>query len=208
MWLLGELKLKIKIMGKLDRFKKIISVNSSQLLAGDITTPKPAVSPLNRGILVGEINKIPLSRGQDKVLGVVKSGVNIEAMAEFGRINYNPTLNPRSKKMSREMTKSECNIWFNLLSKRQLLGYKFTRQKIVFNYILDFYCSELLLAIEIDGDTHSIEYDKVRDSFIESIGITTLRFSNSEALQNLNGIKQSLEKFIKNQKNNQKITNY
>ena len=96
------------------------------------------------------------------------------------------------------MTEAECHIWFNLLSKKQLLGYKFTKQKIIFNYILDFYCSELLLAIEIDGLGHNqkLDYDKTRDDFLKSIGITIIRIKNHDVLNNLDGVKAFLENQI------------
>lgn len=203
-------------MGKIDKFKKICPTPADKL--GIVIDPTPAdkLRPLNRGMLEAqntplsriqlkgiekqkqgmlESQNIPLSRGQDEVLGVAKT----EVLASFKRISYNPKLKSRSKKMSREMTAAECNIWFNILSKKQLLGYKFTKQKIVFNYILDFYCSELLLAIEIDGESHNTkqDYDLARTKFLNSINIKVVRFTNSEAMNNLEGIKNYLENYIK-----------
>jgi len=121
-----------------------------------------------------------------------------EIINQIGIIKANLKLKPRSQSMSRQMTQSEQIIWFNLLSKRQLLGYKFTKQKILFNYIVDFYCSELLLAIEIDGQGHDNKqaYDKVRTDFINSIGIEVTRFSNQEVINNLEGVKAYLQNYI------------
>jgi very-short-patch-repair endonuclease len=103
-----------------------------------------------------------------------------------------------SKKMSREMTFAEKLIWFNVLSKKQLAGYKFVKQKIVFSYILDFYCSELLCAIEVDGSSHDqkIEYDRKRDLFLKTQGITTIRISNVDVLNNLEGVRTFLLNLI------------
>jgi very-short-patch-repair endonuclease len=208
-------------MNKLQRFKKttttVLPLNndttpvSATRPLNNETTPKPMVSPLNRGMGSELHENVPLSRGQsdsfggshkpqDRKVSFESSGINPDAIAKFERINYNPQLNARSKQMSREMTKAECHIWFNLLSKKQLDGYKFIKQKIVYNYILDFYCSELLLAIEIDGDTHNIEYDKVRDDFVASLGIQTLRFSNQDVFNNLEGVKQEILHKIRVQK--------
>ena len=57
------------------------------------------------------------------------------------------------------------------MSEKKLSGYKFIKQKIIDNYILDFYCAELLLAVEIDGESHNekLGYDKVRDDFLEGV---------------------------------------
>ena len=96
------------------------------------------------------------------------------------------------------MTKPEQKIWFELLSEKKLLGYKFIKQKIIDNYILDFYCAELLLAVEIDGESHNEKqvYDKVRDDFLRSCGIKVLRFSNWEILENLEGVRGKLVEFL------------
>ncbi len=181
-------------MSQLSRFKKKYT--------HEALTPKLRLTPF-QGAYSGEVSlKIPLEEGSAAQLtGVINKS---EILNSIGLIKANPKLNPRSKKMSREMTKSESHIWFNLLTRRQLLGYKFTKQKIVFNYILDFYCSELLLAIEIDGESHAnqLDYDKARDSFMNSIGIRTIRVTNDEVLNNLVGVKLLLEKDIQKRQTN------
>lgn len=72
-------------------------------------------------------------------------------------------------------------LWYHLKGK-QIKGYDFHRQKPILNYIVDFYCSELLLAIEIDGESHygNEEADKIRQNEIEKLGINFLRFDDSE----------------------------
>ena len=154
--------------------------------------PHCVAEPLNRGI--------KSERQNPPFKGVARSDEGSLAqnnLSPFGRFNYNPKLNDRAKLMGKEMTRAEKNVWFKLLSKKKLDGYKFIKQKIVHNYILDFYCSELLLAIEIDGETHDLEYDKVRDDFVSHLGITTIRFSNEDAFNNLEGIRIQLLEFIK-----------
>jgi very-short-patch-repair endonuclease len=101
----------------------------------------------------------------------------------------NLKLKPRSHTMSRNMTKSEQIIWFNCL-KSSKTGYKFTKQKIIHHYIVDFYCSKFRLAVEIDGDTHAqtAEYDKQRTDFLNTLGITVIRFTNDEVKQNIEGV--------------------
>jgi len=112
-------------------------------------------------------------------------------------LDYNNKLQPRLHKMSREMTKSEQKIWFEVLAEKKLLGYKFIKQKIIDNYILDFYCPKLMLAIEIDGESHNAkqEYDKIRDNFLKACGIKVLRFTNQDVLGNLAGVREFLIRY-------------
>jgi very-short-patch-repair endonuclease len=141
------------------------------------TTPNATHSPLNRGTNSGGCAE-----------------VTSELISPFQRTHYNKKLLNRSKTMSRAMTKAESRIWFDLLSKKQLLGLKFIKQKIVFSYILDFYCSELALAIEIDGDSHDekLDYDQARDDFIKAYGIKVIRLTNQDVLENLDGVRDRL----------------
>jgi len=89
------------------------------------------------------------------------------------------------------MPPAEVLLWSKLKDKR-LKGYKFRRQYSIDNFIVDFYCPKLKLAIEIDGDSHYVEgadiNDRERQSIIESYGITFLRFTNKEIYENLEGI--------------------
>jgi very-short-patch-repair endonuclease len=83
------------------------------------------------------------------------------------------------------MTRAEIVLWYSLKGK-QLLGYKFRRQHGVDRYILDFYCPELMLAIEVDGESHNSdearERDRKRQEEIEQYGIRFLRFTDDEVL--------------------------
>jgi very-short-patch-repair endonuclease len=80
-------------------------------------------------------------------------------------------------------TVTEKTVRKSMLSGRPL-GYKFTRQKPLWPYIADFYCSKLLLVIEIDGSSHRgrEEYDARRDAYLASLGIVTIRYSNEEVM--------------------------
>ncbi|MGH8474006.1 MAG: endonuclease domain-containing protein, partial [Gammaproteobacteria bacterium] len=75
---------------------------------------------------------------------------------------------------------------------RQLMDYRFRRQYGVGPYVLDFYCPELKLAIEVDGDNHfeagAGEYDRERQRYIESLGIRVLRFTNREVFERLDDV--------------------
>ncbi len=114
------------------------------------------------------------------------------------------TFNDPSKKELRKnlrnnMPDAEIVLWSKLKGK-QLNGKKFRRQYGIGTFIVDFYCSELKLAIEVDGDSHFIgdkpKLDKERQSFIESEGVRVLRFTNNEIYKNLDGVLRTIEKFI------------
>ncbi len=94
-------------------------------------------------------------------------------------ILYNPKLKEIARKLRQNMTFSEVKLW-NELKNGQLLGYDFDRQRPIGNYIVDFFCKDLQLAIEVDGITHLdekvIEKDEIRQEELESMGIWFLRF--------------------------------
>ena len=95
-------------------------------------------------------------------------------------------------------TPAESKIWNEVLRMRQFARYKFLRQKPIDNYIVDFYCSELQLVIEIDGDSHAetVEYDTVRTRVLEALGLTVVRYSNDEVLGNIEGVFEDLSQRI------------
>lgn len=94
-------------------------------------------------------------------------------------IPYNPKLKELAKQLRQNMTFSEVKLW-NELKNGQLMGYDFDRQRPIGNYILDFFCKDLGLAIEVDGITHLdekvIEKDFIRQEGIENYGVSFLRF--------------------------------
>ncbi len=81
-------------------------------------------------------------------------------------------------------------------------GYKFHRQKPIGNYIVDFFCSELMLAIEIDGNSHDEKYEKdvLRQKEIERFGVNFLRFSDHEVKTNMKGVLSGIKNWIKEHK--------
>jgi len=116
---------------------------------------------------------------------------------------------PRNKELklpSRELrtnaTKQENHLWYDFL--RNSIP-RFTRQRIINNYILDFYCHQAALAIELDGMQHyekdAIEYDKARTEYLNGLGIEVIRFSNREVDKNFTNvckkIKEKVEERLK-----------
>ena len=94
-------------------------------------------------------------------------------------IPYNSELNEYARKLRNNSTLSEILLW-NEIKNQKILGYKFERQKIIKNYIVDFFCYELMLVIEIDGSTHDYkrEKDEKRQYEIEKLGIKFIRYSD------------------------------
>ena len=95
-------------------------------------------------------------------------------------IPYNPKLKELAKKLRLNMTFSEVKLW-NEIKNGKLMGYDFDRQRPIGNFIVDFYCKDLKLAIEIDGATHEDEdillKDKIRQEELETLGVAFLRFN-------------------------------
>jgi very-short-patch-repair endonuclease len=93
--------------------------------------------------------------------------------------------------MRHQPTDAEKRVWSRLRN-RQLGGYKFRRQVPIAGFIVDFYCTETKLAIELDGGQHleqgAIDYDRRRLERISSLGIRTLRFSDVDALKNTDAV--------------------
>ncbi|WP_262710933.1 endonuclease domain-containing protein [Pontibacter mangrovi] len=110
---------------------------------------------------------------------------------------YKPYLNELSKQLRQNSTLSEVILW-NELKIKQLLGLDFDRQKPLDNYIVDFYCKELLLGIEIDGDSHDYTYelDVARQQALENLGVSFLRFDDKEVKQNLGNVLRQIEAWV------------
>ncbi len=114
---------------------------------------------------------------------------------------YNRTSEKEKRRRLRNaMTEPEIILWSRLKNK-QVGGYKFRRQYSVGPYILDFYCPEKKLAIEVDGGSHFTEdgmaYDRVRESAIGQFGIHFLRFTNADIRENLYGVLTVIDDTLK-----------
>lgn len=104
-------------------------------------------------------------------------------------------LNPKSQKPLRQKLRNvtsaiERILWSKL--RNQQLGVKFRRQQGIGKYIVDFYCAEAKLVIEVDGDSHyqlgAQDYDQVRDDFMRMHGLQVLRFTNLDVMNNLDAV--------------------
>jgi very-short-patch-repair endonuclease len=103
-----------------------------------------------------------------------------------------------ARKLRNNSTLSEVLLWKELKGK-QLMGYDFHRQKPIGKFVVDFYCPRLSLAIEIDGESHEGKEkdDHKRQEAIESYGVQFLRFDDLEVRQNVDGVVQVIEEWIR-----------
>ncbi len=111
---------------------------------------------------------------------------------------YNdPKLKPRRKELRRNQTKEEKLLWTNL--RRKKLNFKFSRQYSVGPYILDFYCVEKRIGIELDGAQHleNKDYDRERDNYLMMNDVKVLRFWNVEISVNIDKVLERIKKELK-----------
>lgn len=98
------------------------------------------------------------------------------------------------------MTLAEKKIWYQLFAKDGLNGLRFLRQKPIDQYIVDFYCHQLKLVIEIDGESHlaegAKEYDEERTKVLNSYGIEVIRFTNDEILNHFSDVEKNLRETV------------
>ena len=150
-----------------------------------------------------ESNALGTIRGNQNVLkhSPLKKGVRGLFTKQYlkMKIYYNPKLKQKARELRNNSTLSETLLWNNL-KRKQMNCYQFMRQKPIGDYIVDFFCSKLKLIIEIDGITHlrKESYDKKRQQNLESIGLSFLRFSDTEVKTNMQGVLLTIEDFIKN----------
>ena len=117
--------------------------------------------------------------------------------SKSGNLRYLDELREMAKRNRNNPTIAEDIFWKKVLQCDKT-EYRFLRQKPINRFILDFYCSKLLLVIEIDGDSHRDKefVDKERDLLLEKYQIRTIRFTNDQVLNELEKVKNDLDKII------------
>ena len=106
-------------------------------------------------------------------------------------LKHTPQALVKAKQLRQQQTQVEQLLW-SKLRHRQLAGLKFRRQVPIGAYIVDFYCHERRLVVELDGGQHlqQLEYDHIRTQFLQAQGLTVLRFWNNDILTNIVGVLQ------------------
>ncbi len=112
--------------------------------------------------------------------------------------NNNKKLTPNAQKLRREMTKEERHLWYDFLKQ---LPITFHRQKVIGNYIVDFYCADARLVIELDGSQHfeeeGIASDQERDRTLSALGLRVLRYSNLDVNRNFRGVCEDILRHLR-----------
>lgn len=110
---------------------------------------------------------------------------------------YNPALKERAHALRKAGNLSEVLFW-NRVKKRQFKGLDFDRQKIIGNYIVDFYCASCNVVVEIDGSSHDNkqEYDARRDDFLESLGLTVIHIPVEDVMTRLDKVMVELGEIV------------
>ena len=114
-------------------------------------------------------------------------------------IPYNPKLTALARQLRNNATKSEIFLWLKLKGK-QMYGYDFNRQKPIDNYILDFFCIELMLGLEVDGYSHQLlevfKKDVIKEKRMNELGITVLRFTDEQVIKDMENVLRAIEYYI------------
>lgn len=114
------------------------------------------------------------------------------------KYNHNKSLVNAGRVLRKNMTKEERHLWYDFLR-----GYpiRFIRQKIIGNYIVDFYCAKANLVIELDGSQHydeiGITKDQERTKHLESLGLKVIRIPNNEVNNNFKGVCEFIDAEVK-----------
>ena len=111
---------------------------------------------------------------------------------------HNTELTKNAKVLRKNMTKEERRLWYDFL---RYYPMRFLRQKVIDNYIVDFYCHEARLIIELDGSQHfeqkGLLKDRIRTEKIESRNLTVIRIPNNEINQNFRGVCEYIDLWVK-----------
>lgn len=107
---------------------------------------------------------------------------------------FNPKLKKRARELRQAKNLSEVLFW-NQVKKKQFKGFDFDRQKIIGNYIVDFYCSTRNVVVEIDGSSHDHkqEYDARRDAYLKGLGLTVIHIRVEDVFNRLEEVMEKLK---------------
>ena len=126
-------------------------------------------------------------------------------MVWYGKsLPYNPRFQERARDLRRKSTREENKLWYDFLAKH---AFKFLIQKVIGNYIVDFYCAQFRLVIEVDGSQHytdmGMKYDAIHTEYLEQFKITIIRCTNAEIKNNFPSVCQQINEALKKSPPNQ-----
>lgn len=114
-------------------------------------------------------------------------------------IPYKPYLKKLARNLRNKSTKAEIKLWMELKGRR-IQGFDFHRQKPIDRFILDFFCHELMLGIEIDGISHQLEEvqkkDAIKEERMSALGIHVLRFQDEDVMRDMENVLRVIHDFV------------
>ena len=117
---------------------------------------------------------------------------------KHNQLPQNKSLKSAARELRREQTPQEKRLWYEYLSSYPV---RFNRQKVIGNYIVDFYCRKVNLVIELDGGQHyekeALEYDEKRTQYLTDLGIRVLRFTNTDIQKHLDEVCRVIDAVVK-----------
>ncbi len=122
-------------------------------------------------------------------------------MNKYKFIPYDKKLVLRARELRKSETVAEKKFWEKVIKDKRLAHLKFTRQKPIGNFLVDFYCAKYKLAIEIDGEVHKYQFERdlERDNILkQKFGVKVLRYKNKEVLNNLDKVSMNLFQLVQN----------
>ncbi len=131
----------------------------------------------------------------DLFLPFVRGGAGGVEFSSMPTKKGNPKLLPLKRRLRNNLTRAEQLLWAKL-RQNQIYGLKFRRQHGIGSYIVDFYCPERNVVIEVDGDVHAIEAQQTKDlereDYLRSLRLQVLRYTNDEVINNVDGVLEDL----------------
>ncbi len=114
---------------------------------------------------------------------------------KYMSLPFNPELKHRARALRKAGMLHEALLW-NQLKRGQFMDLDFDRQKVIGNYIVDFFCAEKGVVIEVDGSSHDgrVCYDERRDAYLAGLGLTVIRFTVMDVLNNMEGVLAFMKK--------------
>ena len=152
------------------------------------TTPRLRRTPPEEGNLDSRLPRTPPGEGNVSPPPAIppRNENGTRFARNYMSLPFNPALKERAKALRKAGNLSEVLLW-NQLKKGQLRGLDFDRQKIIGNYIVDFYCAEKCVVIEVDGSSHDgkADDDSQRDAFLAGLGLRVIRILDKDVKQNM-----------------------
>jgi very-short-patch-repair endonuclease len=113
----------------------------------------------------------------------VAPGWFVREINKYSILPYNKNLKERAKELRKAGNLCEVLMWQQIHNKK-FKGYDFDRQKIIGNYIVDFFCLDCFVVVEIDGSSHDnkVDYDKERDEYLKGLGLTVIHIPAYDVL--------------------------